>query len=43
MARQTRMHRRGAYRPLPVRAAWNRVSRAQLRRTLAALGALSRR
>ena len=43
MAHGTRIHRRGAYRPRPARPAWNRVTRAQVRRALAALGALYRR
>ena len=43
MARGTRLHRRGVYRPGPARTAWHRVSRAQVRRALAALEALYRR
>lgn len=43
MAHGTRLHRRGAYRPLPARAAFARIRRGQLRRALAALEALYRR
>lgn len=43
MAHQTRIHRRGVYRRPPVKLAWKRVSRDQLRRSLAALEALYRR
>lgn len=43
MAHQTRIHRRGVYRQLPARAAWRRIGRTQVRRTLAALEALYRR
>lgn len=43
MAHGTRLYRRGVYRQVPGRGAWRRVSRAQVRRTLAALEALYRR
>jgi hypothetical protein len=43
MAHGTRVHRRGVYRQSPARGGWNRVTRAQVRRALAALAALYRR